>query len=48
MPGETQLLLGTPKLLILEALGLQPPHGRGVLRRVEQITLTVRSGSKLG
>ena len=32
------LLLGTLDLLILKALSLQPLHGLGVSRRIEQIT----------
>jgi PadR family transcriptional regulator, regulatory protein PadR len=35
---RTPLLLGTLDLLILKALSLQPLHGLGVARRVEQIT----------
>jgi PadR family transcriptional regulator PadR len=35
---ETPLLLGTLDLLILKALSLQPLHGLGVARRIEQIT----------
>src|SRR5690348_2753154 len=45
---ETPLLLGTLDLLILKALSLQPLHGLGVSRRVEQITrgtYIVRPGS---
>ena len=38
MPEQTPLLLGTLDLLILKALSLQPLHGLGVARRVEQIT----------
>lgn len=38
MPRETPLLQGTLDLLILKALSLQPLHGLGVARRVEQIT----------
>jgi transcriptional regulator len=38
MPEDTPLLLGTLDLLILKALSLQPLHGLGVSRRVEQIT----------
>jgi len=38
MPNDTPLLLGTLDLLILKALSLQPLHGLGVARRVEQIT----------
>jgi PadR family transcriptional regulator PadR len=38
MARETPLLQGTLDLLILKALSLQPLHGLGVSRRVEQIT----------
>jgi transcriptional regulator len=38
MPRPTPLLLGTLDLLILKSLSLQPLHGLGVARRVEQIT----------
>lgn len=38
MPAQTPLLQGTLDLLILKALSLQPLHGLGVSRRVEQIT----------
>jgi transcriptional regulator len=38
MASSTNLLLGTLDLLILKALALQPLHGLGVARRVEQIT----------
>ena len=38
MATQTPLLLGTLDLLILKALSLQPLHGLGVSRRVEQIT----------
>jgi PadR family transcriptional regulator, regulatory protein PadR len=38
MANDTPLLLGTLDLLILKALSLQPLHGLGVARRVEQIT----------
>jgi PadR family transcriptional regulator, regulatory protein PadR len=44
----TTLLLGTLDLLILKALALQPLHGLGVSRRVEQITggtFVVKPGS---
>jgi transcriptional regulator len=34
----TRLLQGTLDLLILKALSLEPLHGLGVARRVEQIT----------
>jgi PadR family transcriptional regulator, regulatory protein PadR len=48
MPRQTPLLQGTIDLLILKALTLQPLHGLGVSRRVEQITrgaYTVGPGS---
>jgi transcriptional regulator len=35
---RTDLLRGTLDLLILQALTLEPSHGLGVARRVEQIT----------
>jgi PadR family transcriptional regulator PadR len=38
MTHETPLLQGTLDLLILKALSLQPLHGLGVSRRIEQIT----------
>jgi transcriptional regulator len=38
MPRQTPLLQGTLDLLILKALSLEPRHGLGVARRVEQIT----------
>jgi transcriptional regulator len=38
MPRQTPLLQGPLDLLILKALSLQPLHGLGVSRRVEQIT----------
>ena len=38
MARKTPLLQGTLDLLILKALSLQPLHGLGVARRVEQIT----------
>lgn len=36
--NDTPLLPGTLDLLILKALSLQPLHGLGVSRRIEQIT----------
>ena len=49
MPSShTPLLQGTLDLLILKALSLEPLHGLGVSRRVEQITrgaYVVRPGS---
>jgi transcriptional regulator len=38
MSRRTPLLQGTLDLLILKALSLQPLHGLGVSRRIEQIT----------
>lgn len=38
MPRSTPLLLGTLDLLILKALSLEPLHGLGVSRRIEQMT----------
>jgi PadR family transcriptional regulator PadR len=38
MPRPTPLLQGTLDLLILKALTLQPLHGLGVSRRIDQIT----------
>jgi PadR family transcriptional regulator PadR len=35
---RTDLLRGTLDLLILQALSLEPNHGLGVARRVEQLT----------
>ena len=35
---QTELLQGTLDLLILKALSLEPLHGLGVSRRVEQVT----------
>ena len=48
MSRQTPLLQGTLDLLILKALSLQPLHGLGVSRRIEQITrgaYVVRPGS---
>jgi transcriptional regulator len=45
---QTSLLLGTLDLLILKALALEPLHGLGISRRVEQITggsFAVKPGS---
>ena len=40
MPTErTDLLLGTLDLLVLKVLELEPLHGLGVGRRIEQVTL---------
>ena len=38
MSPETALLQGTLDLLILKALNLEPLHGLGVSRRIEQVT----------
>lgn len=38
MPRQTPLLQGTLDLLILKAVSLQPLHGLGVSRRIEQVT----------
>lgn len=38
MSSRTDLLRGTLDLLILQALSLEPNHGLGVARRVEQMT----------
>lgn len=48
MAPSTPLLQGTLDLLILKALNIQPLHGLGVSRRIEQITrgaYTVGPGS---
>lgn len=37
-PASTALLQGTLDLLILKAVALEPRHGLGVARRIEQIT----------
>jgi PadR family transcriptional regulator, regulatory protein PadR len=37
-PEKTDLLLGTLDLLVLKVLDLQPLHGLGVARRIEQVT----------
>jgi PadR family transcriptional regulator, regulatory protein PadR len=47
-PEQTALLQGTLDLLILKSLALEPMHGLGIARRVEQITggtLQVKPGS---
>lgn len=36
--GKSDLLQGTLDLLILTALALQPLHGLGISRRIEQVT----------
>lgn len=38
MAQQTPLLQGTLDLLILKALSLEPMHGLGVARRIDQIT----------
>jgi len=38
MSGEARLLQGTLDLLILKALSLQPLHGLGVSRRLQQLS----------
>ena len=46
--AKTDILQGTLDLLILKALALQPNHGLGVSRRIEQLTrgtFDVRPGS---
>ena len=35
---QTELLQGTLDMLILKSLALQPLHGLGVARRIEQVT----------
>jgi len=45
---RTDLLLGTLDLLVLKALELEPMHGLGVGRRIEQVTrgaFQVKAGS---
>src|ERR1700738_3388058 len=37
-PKTTNLLQGTLDLLILRALSLEPMHGLGIARRIEQVT----------
>jgi PadR family transcriptional regulator PadR len=37
-PSSVNLLQGTLDLLILKALALEPMHGLGISRRIEQIT----------
>ncbi len=38
MAPRTELLQGTLDVLILKALALEPNHGLGIARRVEQLT----------
>jgi PadR family transcriptional regulator, regulatory protein PadR len=48
MARQSELLRGTLDLLILKALQLEPRHGLGVARRVEQLsggTFQVKPGS---
>jgi PadR family transcriptional regulator, regulatory protein PadR len=48
MASSTNILLGTLDVLILKSLTLEPLHGLGVARRVEQITgsaFQVKTGS---
>jgi transcriptional regulator len=45
---QTELLQGTLDMLILKSLALQPLHGLGVARRIEQVTrgtFNVKPGS---
>src|SRR3954470_19471182 len=45
---QTNLLLGTLDVLVLKAPSLEPLHGLGVARRIEQITggaFSVKAGS---
>jgi transcriptional regulator len=47
-PGKADLLRGTLDMLILKTLTLQPMHGLGISRRIEQVTegaFTVKPGS---
>ena len=38
MPQQVELLQGTLDLLILKAVNLEPLHGLGIARRIEQVT----------
>ena len=38
MPGRSDVLRGTLDLMILQTLALQPMHGYGISRRLEQLT----------
>jgi PadR family transcriptional regulator, regulatory protein PadR len=38
LPEQTELLQGTLDLLILKAVNLEPMHGLGIARRIEQVT----------
>jgi PadR family transcriptional regulator, regulatory protein PadR len=37
-PDQTNLLQGTLDMMILKALALEPMHGLGISRRIDQIT----------
>ncbi len=37
-PGRTDVIQGTLDMLILKTLSLQPMHGFGITRRIEQIS----------
>lgn len=37
-PQQTEILQGTLDMLILKALALEPLHGLGISRRIEQVT----------
>jgi transcriptional regulator len=37
-PGRTDVIQGTLDMLILKTLSLQPMHGFGIARRIEQIS----------
>jgi len=39
MPGRSDVLRGTLDLMILQTLELQPMHGYGISRRLEQLTV---------
>ena len=46
--NKTELLKGTLDLLILSTLSLEPKHGLGIARRIEQVTrgtFEVKAGS---
>jgi DNA-binding PadR family transcriptional regulator len=38
MGQQTEILQGTLDLLILKAVNLEPMHGLGISRRIEQVT----------
>ena len=51
MGEQTEILQGTLDLLILKAVNLEPLHGLGISRRIEQVTtgtFQVKPGSLLG